>query len=83
MIYFKDKRAFELVSWNDLDIGDIFYHVWLHKTGLKLSKNYFYYFDDKSFSHWSKLNQEGHKKGYKNFMRCTYTLEVDNGQKEK
>lgn len=59
---FNEKRAPILMSWLELDIGDIFYHVWTHKIGVKLSANSFYYFTDKSLHHWAKLNQEGHKK---------------------
>lgn len=78
-IHFNEKRPPELMSWTQLDVGDIFYHVWVHKIGVKLSKNSFYYFNDKSLHHWAKPSQEGHKKGYKNFIRCNYTLEVDIG----
>ena len=77
-IHFKEKREPELVSWNQLDIGDVYYHIHTHAIGVKTSTNSFYYFSDKSNHHWPKYLTESHAKdGYKNFIRCSYTMEVN------
>ena len=76
-IHFNEKREPEIVTWNQLDIGDIYYHRHTHDIGVKTGANTFYYFTDKSYHHWPRYLIEAHKEEYKNFIRCSYALEVN------
>ena len=77
-IHFNEKREPELVSWLQLDIGDVYYHIHTHQSGVKTGSNSFYYFTDKSYHRWPKYLRESHvSAGYKNFIRCRYALEVN------
>ena len=76
-IHFNEKREPEIVTWNQLDIGDIYYHRHTHAIAVKTSSNSFFNFTDKSNHHWNKDLRELHANGgYKNFIRCGYALEV-------
>ena len=77
-IHFKEKREPELLSWNQLDIGDIYYHIHNHTIAVKTGSKSFFNFTDKAYHHWPKYLNESHdKEAYKNFIRCSYALEVN------
>lgn len=53
-----------LLSWNDLKIGDIYYHTSVETVNMKTSKNGYVSFSDKKYHTRSKLLQGSTSKTY-------------------
>ena len=54
----------KLLSWNELKIGDVYYHPVLKTVNMKTSKNSYISFYDKKYHTRSKLLQGANPKVY-------------------
>ena len=54
----------EVLSWEELKIGDVYYHLFVKTVNMKTSKNYYISFGDKKYHTRSKLLQASTSKVY-------------------
>ena len=54
----------ELLSWDELKVSDVFYHIYTKNFCMKTSKNSYVSFRDKKYHTRSKLLQGSHSKVY-------------------
>ncbi len=52
------------LSWDELKIGDVYYHMYTKKVNMKTSKNSYVSFSDKKYHTRSKLLQGSRSKVY-------------------
>lgn len=55
----------DTLSWNELKIGDVYYHLVLKTVNMKTSKNSYISFQDKKYHTRSKLLQVSNSKVYR------------------
>lgn len=53
-----------LLSWDELKVSDVFYHIYTKNVCIKTSKNSYFSFCDKKYHTRSKLLQDSHSKVY-------------------
>lgn len=68
---FNPNKYDELVSWNELDIGDFYIHIHSKKFSVKTGRWSYFTIDDRSYHHRPTLLQEH---DYKNFVRCSFRI---------
>ena len=74
-LYFNGDN--HLVSWNEMKIGTIFYHIHVHYYGIKTGNQTYFNISDSHRSYRSKLLKDGGD--YKNFIECSYRIQTDGG----
>ena len=74
-IYFKSDN--HLMSWNEMRIGTIYYHIHLDEYCIKTGNQSYFSISENHQSHRSKLLQEGGD--YKNFIECSYQIQINGG----
>ena len=68
---YDEHQYYELVSWSELDIGDIYIHIHNKDFSVKTGPQSYFTFDNRSFHYWPKLLQEH---DYKNFVKCSFWI---------
>ena len=63
------------LSWDELKIGDIYYHTFLKTVNMKTSKNSYVSLYDKKYHTRSKLLQGSNSKVYHQ-INATFTFEI-------
>lgn len=66
----------KILSWDELKIGDVYYHIFLKSVGMKTSKNSYISFSDHKYHTRSKLLQGSHSKTYYQ-INAEFTFEFD------
>ena len=74
-IYFNSDN--HLMSWNEMHIGTIYYHIHLDDYCIKTGNQSYFSISNNHQSHRSKLLQEGGD--YKNFIECSYQIQINGG----
>ena len=79
--YFTDCLYFNsdnhLVSWNEMQIGTIYYHLYSHYYAIKTGNQSYFDITNNRASKRSKLLQDGGN--YKNFIECSYRIQINGG----
>lgn len=70
------QSNYDLLTWNELRIGDLYLHIHSHDFMLKTGKHSYFNISDHTNHYIPKYLQEGDNK-YKNFIRCSYVLSVN------
>lgn len=65
----------EVLSWDELKIGDVYYHQFTHSVNMKTSKNAYISFYDKTYHTRSKLLQGANSKVYQ-LINATFEFEL-------
>lgn len=65
----------EVLSWDELKIGDIYYHQWAATVNMKTSKNSYISFYDKKYHTRSKLLQGSNSKVYR-LINASFEFEL-------
>ena len=76
MYYNSDNH---LVSWNEMQIGTIYYHIHSHYYAIKTGNQSFFDLTHNRASKRSKLLQEGNGGNFKNFVECAYRIQTSGG----
>ena len=66
---------YNLLTWNELRIGDIYYHVHSEDFNIKTGNNSYFDISDHEFHTWPKLLQESHDKNHC-FIRASYEMGI-------
>lgn len=74
-LYFNSDN--HLVTWNEMKIGTIYYHIHCHYYAIKTGNHTYFDITDKHNSRRSKLLQDGGD--YKNFIECSYRIQNNGG----
>ena len=74
-IYFKSDN--HLMSWNEMRIGTIYYHIHLDYFAIKTGNQSYFDITNNRASKRSKLLQDGGD--YKNFIECSYNIQINGG----
>ena len=70
------QSDYELLTWNELRIGDLYYHIHCKEFMLKTGAHSYFNISEHTYHTVSKLLQTGDDK-YKNFIRCSFILSVN------
>ncbi len=70
---------YHLMSWNEMRIGTIYYHIHAHYFAIKTGYQSFFDITNNRASRRSQLLQDGKGGDYKNFIECTYRMHVNGG----
>ena len=74
-LYFNSDN--HLVSWNEMQIGTIYYHLYSHYYAIKTGNQSYFDITNNRASKRSKLLQDGGN--YKNFIECSYRIQINGG----
>lgn len=65
---------YHIMSWNEMQIGTIYYHINAHYFAIKTGKQSYFDITNNRSSKRGKLLQGAGD--YKNFIKCSYNVEV-------
>ena len=65
------------VSWNEMHIGTIYYHIHSHYYAIKTGNQSYFDITNNRASKRSKLLKDGGD--YKNFIECSYRIQINGG----
>lgn len=66
----------EVLSWDELKIGDVYYHQFAHSVNMKTSKNAYISFYDKKYHTRSRLLQDGPNSKVYQLINATFEFEL-------
>ena len=71
--YIADSQ--EVLSWDELKVGDIYFHIWLQTVNMKTSKNSYISFYDKKYHTRGISLKDSNSKVYKP-INATFEFEL-------